>query len=126
MRTHCTRGADWFEAAKETGPAQRIKKKEFTPEMRVFLRRWWGKRCKCSFTAVPSSGKAADAGFPPLREEEKWQCSFTAVTTSGKAASAAFPSLGAEEKWQRSFTAVLSSDKEADAGFPPSLPEEKL
>ncbi|XXG51002.1 hypothetical protein AAC387_Pa02g4874 [Persea americana] len=58
-------------------------------------------------------GKAANAGFRPLRGEEKWQCSFTAVIISAKAANAAFPPLGEEEKWQCSFTAVLSSDKEA-------------
>ena len=62
------------------------------------------------------AGKAANAGFPPLRGEEKWQCRFTAVSISGKAANAAFPPLGEEEKWQCSFTAVLSSDKEAKCG----------
>ncbi|XXG74859.1 hypothetical protein AAC387_Pa07g3474 [Persea americana] len=38
--------------------------------VQVFLHSQRRKTCRCSFAAVSSGGKAAPAGFPPLRVEE--------------------------------------------------------
>ena len=51
--------------------------------------------------------------------EENWKIDFTADESSGKAANASFPPLGGEENWKIHFTADESSGKAANASFPP-------
>ncbi|XXG79383.1 hypothetical protein AAC387_Pa09g0466 [Persea americana] len=42
-------------------------------QLPIFLLSERRKTGKCSFTADESGGKAATAGFPPLRVEENWK-----------------------------------------------------